>query len=256
MSGAPIVEAKGMQVALAGRVVVEDLSFSLEPGELVALLGPNGAGKTSLLRALAGLAPARGGLRLFGRDAADLPRAERARRLAYLAQAGSAAWPMSGREIAALGRLPHGARAPLVGRDADAVERALAAADALAFANRPATQLSGGERARVLLARALAVEADLLLCDEPVAALDPAHQLAVMEALRREAAAGRAVVVVMHDVGLALRACGRMMLMRAGRLIADRPTSQALADDALRDAFGVGFVSAQVDGVRLVAPKT
>jgi iron complex transport system ATP-binding protein len=251
----PVVEARGLSVRLGGSLAVEALDLVVRPGEMAALLGPNGAGKTSLLRALAGLAKHEGELALFGVPSHRLRRAERARRVAYLAQAGEAAWPISARDVAALGRLPHGARAPLAGRDAQAIERALAAADALAFAERPVTELSGGERARALLARALAAEADLSLCDEPAAALDPAHQLTVMGALAAEARRGAAVIVTMHDVGLALRFCGRFLLMREGRLLADLPRAQVLEGDALRRCYGVDFVSADVEGVTLLAPK-
>ena len=233
---------------------MQGVSFSLQGGEILGLLGPNGAGKTTLLRGLAGLAPMAGDVDWNGAPLAQLPRLARARTIAYLAQGGEAAWPIPVRDVVALGRLPHGAQAPLSGADAVALDRALRVCDVADLADRPATELSGGERARVLLARALAVEADLLLADEPIAALDPAHQLDVMETLTGEAAKGRAVLVVTHDVGLALRYCTRVLLMRTGRLVADLPVAEAMSGEALERTFGVGFASAQVSGLRLVGP--
>ena len=252
---APLLRARALTVRRGPRAVVAGVDFALRRGELVALLGPNGAGKTTLLRALAGLAAHEGALEWDGAPISVMGRAARARAVAYLAQGGETAWALPARDIVALGRMPHGARAPLVGADAAAVERAMAAADVGAFADRPASQLSGGERARVLLARALAVEAGLLLADEPVAALDPGHQLAVMETLAGVARAGRAVLVVTHDVGLALRYCSRALLMRDGALVADLSADEALESGALERCFGVSFAAASVEGLRLVVPE-
>ncbi|MBM9402701.1 ABC transporter ATP-binding protein, partial [Gluconacetobacter azotocaptans] len=146
--------------------------------------------------------------------------------------------PMHVADLVALGRLPYRAH-PDRARDGAAVTRALAEADLLALRDRPASRLSGGERARMGLARALAVEAPYLLADEPVAALDPAHALAVMDVFRRLAAGGAGVVVVLHDLMLAARFCDRIVLMHAGQVAAQGRPADVLTDAALRAVYGV-----------------
>ncbi|MBK9080813.1 MAG: ABC transporter ATP-binding protein [Rhizobiales bacterium] len=246
-----------MSVDLAhGRAALRDASFRVAPGEFVVVLGPNGAGKTTLLRALAGLAPARGTARFGGDDLLAMRARERARRLAYLPQSGEAHWPLPAREIVALGRIPFGAPGGrLSAGDEAIVARAMAACDAAQFADRPITELSGGERARVLLARALAVEAPLLLVDEPVAAADPAHQLLVMRLFAEQAAQGRLVVAVLHDVALALRHAHRVLLLDGGRLVADRKSADAFADDTFDRVFGVRFAHVRLGGRAFVAAE-
>ena len=236
------LSAEGLGVDLAGRRAVSDVAFTLPKGRLVALIGPNGAGKTTLLRAVAGLIAATGRIALEGRAVADLTPRERARRIAYLPQGYQAHWPLTGREIVALGRFPpHGASDParLGAADAAAVETALGKADALPFAGRSILALSGGERARVMLARVLAVEAGLLLADEPTAALDPRHQILVMEALKAEAARGALVIAATHDLGLAARHADGIMAMRDGRLVALGGPRDVLDAAFLRETYGV-----------------
>ena len=160
----------------------------------MALVGPNGAGKTTLLRALAGLIPSDGAIQVGGEALSSLPLRERAKRFAYLPQGHIVHWPLPARDIVALGRFPHGVTDParLAPRDVDAVLRAMQATDVVEFADRRVTELSGGERSRVALARVLAVEAPVILADEPTASLDPRHQIDVMKNLRTAADDGRA----------------------------------------------------------------
>ena len=195
----------------------------MRPGEMVGLIGPNGSGKTTLLRILANLrTPEAGRVRYAGRTAAEVGARELARQIAYLAQGGAVHWPMRVEALVALGRLPH--RRPFQGLDAadrDAIEQAMIAADVVALRGRTMGQVSGGERMRILLARALAVDAPMLLADEPIAALDPLHQLQVMELLRTTARNGRGVIVVLHDLALAARFCDRLVLLAQGGILVE-----------------------------------
>jgi iron complex transport system ATP-binding protein len=252
------IEANDIAVRFGRTVVLEGVRFTLRAGEVVGLIGPNGAGKTSLLRILANLrAPDAGSVCYGGRSAADLGSRELAQRVAYLAQAGNVHWPMRVESLVALGRLPH--RRPMQGLDAAdraAIERAMAACDIIPFRSRTMSEVSGGERLRILLARALAVEADILLADEPIAALDPLHQLQVMELLRMTARQGRGVVVVLHDLALAARFCDRLVLLAGGRVLSEGSPSTVLCDEHIATAFGVEVVRGERDGVPFVLPWT
>ncbi|WP_393997983.1 ABC transporter ATP-binding protein [Xanthobacter cornucopiae] len=244
--------ATGLRVTRGARTVLHDVDLTARPGELLGLLGPNGAGKTTLLRVLAHLQDTAAGQVLYdGTAAATLGRRALGRTLAYLAQGGRIHWPMPVEQVVMLGRLPHDA-SPAA--DAAAVARAMAAADVSAFAARPAGSLSGGEKMRVLLARALAVEGRALLADEPVAALDPYHQLHVMDVLRQQARAGLTVVVVLHDLTLATRFCDRVALLRDGRLIACGSPGEVMTPERLEAAYGVHVESGERHGERFILP--
>ena len=226
-----LLDASGVTVRRGERAVVRDVSLSVAPGECVALLGPNGAGKTTLLRALLGLTSFEGRSSLSA-----LPPLERARRAAWLPQTREVAWPVSVRDLVALGRHPH-ARGGRAGEAA--VDAALDRLGLRALADRPATDLSGGEQARVLLARALAQETPLILADEPVAGLDPARQIEAMTTLASLARGGRGVLVSVHDLSLSLRHATRAVLMQDGRVVADGPPGEVLTPARLAEVFGV-----------------
>ncbi|MHA6288792.1 ABC transporter ATP-binding protein [Maricaulis sp. CAU 1757] len=223
------------------RAVLAEGSARLAGPGLVALAGPNGAGKSTLLKLAAGLmAPTRGAVTLDGQAVADLSPRARARRVAYLAPDGRSAWPMSVHAVAALGRAPFLKPLRQMGPDDEAeIERALARTGVLDLAERRCDELSSGEKARVLLARALAVRAEVLVLDEPIAALDIRHQLDVMRILREEADAGALVLVAIHALDLATRHADRVLVLDRGRLSADGPPERALAPDVLREVFGV-----------------
>ncbi|WP_186420144.1 ABC transporter ATP-binding protein [Bosea sp. CS1GBMeth4] len=250
------IEANRVTVALAGRPILAGIDLSLRPGELVGLIGANGAGKTSLLRVLADLLPPDAGTVLYdGLSAGRLGRRTLARRLAFLAQGGTVQWQMRAEAVVALGRLPH--RRPFAGltaADKAAIGRAFAAADADAFRGRSLDTLSGGERMRVLLARALAVEAEMLLADEPLVGLDPRHQLEAMALFRRIASGGTGIVVALHDLSLAGRFCDRLVLLESGRVLADDVPAAVLDDGNLARAFGIGVARGACDGEAFVLP--
>lgn len=209
------------------------LSLNVAAGEIVGLIGPNGAGKTTLLRALAGLSRGPGMVAIDDVALAAMAPAQRARQLAWLPADRGAAWPMRGRDIVALGLLPLG------GRDEVAIDAALATVDARDLADRNIQSLSTGERARVLLARALVARPALLLLDEPVANLDPEHRLGVLDALRAEAQRGAAVVLALHDLDLAAARCDRLLLLDKGVLVGDGAPAAVLSDAALAQVFRV-----------------
>lgn len=244
---------ENLNVSVAGRALVHDLSLTLQPGELLGIVGTNGAGKTTLLRALVGLIqPTAGGVTLAGTPLEAWAASARARHLAYLPQGHAVHWPLPGREVVALGRLPYGDAQSVTGRAA--IEQAMHATETQAFATTAVQNLSGGERARVMLARVLAGEPKVLLADEPLAALDPAHQLRMMALLQSQALAGRAIAVVLHDLSLAARFCTRVIVLHQGRLLADGAPTAILDDDTLAQAFGVKAMRLTHAGATCIVP--
>ena len=224
-----------VSAALAKRPVLERVNLQVEPGEVLGVLGANGSGKTTLLRAVLGLVPLRhGAVRLAGRPVASLSAIERASLAGYLPQERRLGWNMPAVSIAALGAVH---RPPAVARRL--------ALDALTrvglphLAERGVLDMSGGERARVLIARLIATGAPLLIADEPAAGLDPEARFTVMDLLAARAAAGVAVVVTLHDLTLAARFCSRVAVLADGRLAACGPPRDALRQEVLRDAFGL-----------------
>ena len=249
------LSAAAVTVRFGALSAVQNVRFGASEGELVGLIGPNGAGKTSLLRAVAGLVHFSGNVRIDGTNVSEMARRHFARTVAYLAQAQPVHWPLTVRQLTALGRLPHHTVFERTGsRDDDSVERAMTLASVTELAERPVDTLSGGERARALLARALAVEAPILLVDEPIAALDPYHQLEIMEVLRRYAEDGALVITVLHDLVLAERFCHRLLLMREGKMLADGTPDTVLTDENVRAAYRVAPVHGDHQGQRFTLP--
>lgn len=252
-----MLSAKNLTVALGGKQVVKEIGFDAKPGEFIGLIGPNGAGKTTLLRALLGLLPSQGEIRLDDKDLRRMTGAERARALAYLPQERDVAWPLSVHALVSLGR--SALKPVFVGLDAaDAalVETAMQRMGVTPFRDQPVSELSGGERARVLIARLLAQDTPLILADEPVAGLDPAHQLGLMETFAALAREGRTVVASLHDLGLAAQHCTRLILLDAGKLVADGTPDAVLTLELLEQVFAIHAHIIRLDGDFIVQPKS
>lgn len=252
-----ILAADNLTVAVETRNLIDGVSLSLAPGEMLAVLGPNGAGKSTLLNALAGLtAPTSGAITLDGRPLAAWSPNDMAAARAFLPQSGALDWPLSVERVVALGRLPlAGLWGEARSEAAQAIDEALDAMDARHLKHRTATTLSGGELARVLLARAIVGKPRVLIADEPLAGLDPRHQIDALTRLRRMADDGRAIILALHDLDLAARFATRVALLADGKLLADGPPQDTLTPARIAEAFGVeARVGADADGawVRLL----
>jgi iron complex transport system ATP-binding protein len=252
------LEARDISVEAGGKSIVRNASLHVSGGEMVGLIGPNGAGKSSLLKAMLGLTPRIGGeVSIDGAPFESFAPVERAKRVAFLPQDRRVEWRLRVRDVVMLGRYPHqagfGASTP---SDRRAVDRALAMVDAEKIADQPIIELSGGERTLVLLARALAVEAPLLLVDEPTAALDPYHHLHVMETLAGLARSGVGVLAVIHDLASAARFMDRVVLINAGAIAAEGPPSQTLSDDNLLAVYGIKALRGEAEQSQWIVPWT
>lgn len=249
--------AKGVSVTLGGRSVLHDVDLEANPGEVLALLGPNGAGKTTLLKALAGLLPYEGRVEIADIEVTSIPPRMRAKRISYVPQRSLLRSALSVEEVVALGRYVHGGSfGGMANNDRDAIDRALETAHADALRDRIFTQLSVGEQQRVLLARALASDAPILLLDEPTAALDVAEGMAVLRLIRRLAERKHTLIVVLHDLADALSTTDRALLLKEGRVFEQGDTADVVSADPIRAVYGVKLVENARIGFEPVAEGT
>lgn len=244
---------ENVSLRLAGRRVLSDVTSTLIPGRITAILGPNGAGKSSLVRAAAALIrPEAGRVTLDGSDIAAMNPRDRAQAIGYLPQEAAVHWNIAAIDLIALGRMPHRASAA---KDEAAIETALIATETSALRHRRVRELSGGERARVLLARVLAGQPRWLLADEPLASLDPAHQLDALAMVRSIASGGTGVVLVLHDLTHAARVADDIILLRDGAILAAGPSADVLTPANLAAAFGVEVATlADAQGRPIIVP--
>jgi iron complex transport system ATP-binding protein len=238
-----LLTLRNMSVTLRNRPVFADVSLSIGTGEVVGLVGPNGAGKTTLMRAALGLVPALGESSL-----AAMPARERARHAAWMPQSHEIAWPVDVQTLVTLGRIPHlAAGQSISAQDRAAVDRALDQMGLNDLRHRAATRLSGGEQTRALIARTLAQDTPLVMADEPIAGLDPAHQIQTMRCFQDIAARGKSVLVSIHDLGLAVRHCSRLILLADKHLVADGAPVDVLTPENLSERFGISAHFALTD---------
>jgi iron complex transport system ATP-binding protein len=236
-----ILSAKGIDVRLGDKHVLHGVSAVFEPAKITAIIGPNGAGKSTLMTALAGLRrPGSGQVLLGDTDMYTLAPEDRARRLGFLPQIPEVAWAVDARTLVSLGRTPFIGARGLTTADNAAVDRALSITATEHLAHRDVTTLSGGERARVLLARMLAGEPQWLLADEPLSGLDPGFQIDVADLFRRMAKdKGCGVIMTLHDLHMALRMADRVIILGDGKILADDVALAALSPESLARAYGV-----------------
>ena len=245
-----LLEIQNLSVSTQERQVLKDISFSVGTGECIGLLGPNGAGKTTLLRSAQGLLEHQGTSSL-----AKMSSSERAKHTAWLPQSREIVWPIDVETLVMLGRIPHmsgGQRATT--EDQQLVDEAIATMGLESFRQRNATQLSGGEQARVLIARALAQDTPLIMADEPAAGLDPAQQILTMQAFEEIAANGRSVIVSLHDLGLAARHCSRLIMLHEGAIIDDGTPEEVLTLERLAQVYGINAFYQNTDEGPIFAP--
>jgi len=242
----PIISLQGVGLALDGRAIIKNVSLDVHAGEVLALVGPNGAGKSTLLSLMSGdLAPTSGHARLAGKEVSKYRPEESARLRAVLLQSNTVSFPFMVWEIVEMGRVPW-ARTPHISEDSEAIAEAIEATDVGTLAERRFNQLSGGEKARVSLARVLAQRTAVVLLDEPTAALDLRHQEDVMATVRGLAKTGHAVVVVLHDLSIAAGYADRVAMIVGGELDALGPPAEVIVSERVSRVYGVDVDIEQV----------
>ncbi len=250
---APHLVVDRLGVERGSRQIVQELSFALAPGQVLAFIGPNGAGKSTVLKAVLGLIAHTGTVQLAGQDLARLDARARARLVGYVPQRSQLHAPMSVRNVVAMGRFAHqGMLARLHGADASAVDEAMRRTDTARLVDRPFSQLSVGEQSRVLIARALATGARTILLDEPTAALDVGHAMALLHLMRRLASDGCAILAVLHDLDQVAQVADHVLLLHEGATIAQGTPAEVLTAEHLGPVFCVEPVAGGATGFKPV----
>ncbi|MEM7067998.1 MAG: ABC transporter ATP-binding protein [Pseudomonadota bacterium] len=243
-----------LSVSRGNKRILEDVSLEIAAGEFVGLLGPNGAGKSTLLKATLNLVKSTGGIKFQGNDSHLMSEAERARYASYLPQEREVNWPLTVEKIVSLGASNTSAVAKTTSDKLISISEALHRMDVFHLKSRPITQLSGGEQARALIARALAQDTALLLADEPAAGLDPAHQISLMKSLHDLAAEGKSIVACLHEIPLAARWCSRIIVLNNGKIIADGTPNDVLSEALISQVYGVQTFRTTTEAGLLVVP--
>jgi len=236
-----LIEARKVSLQIDQTWVLRELSVCVSAGEMIGLIGPNGAGKSTLIKTLGGfLKPSAGEVLLQDKPMTGWTLQKRARQIGYLPQSGQVHWPLTVERAVTLGRTPHQSPWQIASsQDSQAVQTALCETEIQSLAHRRVDTLAGGEKALVLLARVLAGEPAIILADEPVAGLDPNHQLQVMQLLVDRAKKGCAVLVVMHDLSLAARFCKKLLLLKKGQCLSQGTPEEVLTAENLRKGYSV-----------------
>lgn len=236
-----LFEVTDLSVSIAETTIIKSVELTLKAGELHGLLGPNGAGKSTLLKAMTGLQEFQvGSILLRNENINTYGSDQRGRAIGYLEQNGYIHWPLKVQRLVELGRVPHlPTWTGLSDKDSESVEKALKQTDTWHLRDRISTTLSGGEKCRVLLARVFAGEPDILFADEPIAALDPAHQLMVMNCFRQFVDAGGTAIIAIHDLNMAARYCDKLLLLDKGEMVARGNPDDVLNEENLKSVYGI-----------------
>jgi len=252
-----LLEIDNVTLALDDQKVLDQVSARLVEGEVLGLIGPNGAGKSSLLKVMARLwKPDEGSCSLDGVALDKIPDQQLAKQLGYLAQGAPVHWPLTVQRVVELGRLPYqGLMQRLSENDQRAIAHAMQLTEIESLSHRLVTTLSGGERMRVLLARLFASQPKVMLADEPIAALDPYHQLHIMDLLQAHARQGGSVTVVLHDINIAARYCDRILVLDAGRVVGCGAPKEILTPILMKQVYGVEMDRVEIDGNTLLLPR-
>ncbi len=251
-----LLEVTALSVKFAHKTILHNIDFGMNAGEFIGLIGPNGSGKTTLIRSLSGMLPDnKKKVKFLGRSLADYNRKQLAKKMAYLPQGNESHWSITVENLVMLGRLPH-QKLWQGSSDLDKkiVQKVLQDCGVSQFANTPVDTLSGGERARVFLSRALAVEPELLLVDEPISGLDPGYQLDVMQKFRQLSESGMGIICVIHNLTLATRYCHKLVMLSEQKIISAGKPEQVLSSENIARCYNIKVHKGEAEGHAFVIP--